>query len=290
MIAVAARRRDDWLINAFGRRVTAPVPPSVRGKLHVSRTHLGGVQSDRYFRLSRSPDVATLLYFHGGGYIFGNPGTHREFIARLVATSGTAAYAPRYRLAPEHKFPAAVDDGFEAYSALIDKGIDPSTIIVCGDSAGGGLAMATVLRISKSDVPMPGGVILFSPYLDLRHSAYTIPLNAQTDYLPLADLEKPNDWYVTPDRLDDPEASPLRADLDGFPRLLVFAGGAEMLLDDSVRLKDSADIAGIDATLVIEPEMMHVWPALVPWQDASLRAHERCAEWIARYPDTHDDS
>jgi len=280
MIAVAADHPDDWLVNAFGRRVTAPLPPSLRGSIHVSRTRLGGVQSDRYFRLSRSPDVATLLYFHGGGYIFGNPGTHREFIARLVNATSTVAYAPRYRLAPEHKFPAAVDDGFEAYEALIDRDIDPSTIIVCGDSAGGGLAMATVHRARESGLPLPGGIILYSPYLDLRHTAYTIPLNAKTDYLPLNDLEKPNEWYVAPDQLDDPEASPLRADLHDFPRMLVFAGGAEMILDDSVRLKDNADAAGVETTLVIEPEMMHVWPALVPWQPASKRTHDRCAEWI----------
>ncbi|MFV2000376.1 MAG: alpha/beta hydrolase, partial [Acidimicrobiia bacterium] len=271
MIAVAARHPDNWLMNAFGRRVAAPLPPSLYGSIHVSRIRLGGVQSDRYFRLDRSPDVATLLYFHGGGYIFGNPGTHREFIARLVNATDTVAYAPRYRLAPEHKFPAAVDDGLDAYKALIDRGINPSTIIVCGDSAGGGLAMATVHRARRSGIPLPGGIILFSPYLDLRHTAYTIPLNANTDYLPLKELETPNGWYVTADQLDDPEASPLRADLHGFPRLLVFAGGAEMILDDSVRLKDHADAAGVDATLVIEPEMMHVWPALVPWQPASKR-------------------
>jgi len=281
VIAVAASRPEDSLVNAFGRRVTAPVPPSLRDSIHVSRTQLRGVRSDRYFRLTRSPDVATLLYFHGGGYIFGNPGTHREFIARLVEATGTAAYAPRYRLAPEHKFPAAVDDGFEAYQAMIDRGIDPSSIIVCGDSAGGGLAMATVHRVRRSGVPMPGGIILFSPYLDLRHGAYTIPLNAGTDYLPLNDLQHPNEWYVTADQLDDPEASPLRADLHDFPRMLVFAGGAEMILDDSVRLKDNSDAAGVDTTLVIEPEMMHVWPALVPWQAASQRTHDRCAQWIA---------
>ncbi|MCL1598595.1 MAG: alpha/beta hydrolase [Actinomycetia bacterium] len=231
-------------------------------------------------RLHDPIDAATLLYFHGGGYIFGNPGTHRQFIAHLVEATGTEAYAPPYRLAPEFRFPAAVEDGLASYQALLDRGVDPASLIVCGDSAGGGLAMATLHRARRMGMPLPGGVILFSPYLDLRHSAYTIPINAATDYLPLSELSKPNERYASSDQLDNPEVSPLRADLTGFPRMLIFAGGAEMILDDAVRLKGNADAAGFDATLIIKPEMMHVWPAIVPWQEASHRTMAQCAKWI----------
>ena len=280
IITVAAERPNDVVTKQFGRLVRAPVPPSLRSSVRVHRVKLGESTADRYIRLGESTDEATLLYFHGGGYIFGNPGTHRQFIARLVHATRTAAYAPPYRLAPEYRFPAAVEDGLSAYQTMLDRGIDPGSLIVCGDSAGGGLAVATLHRARRMGIPLPAGVILFSPYFDLRHTAYTIPLNASTDYLPLAELSEPNHRYTSPEQLDNPEASPLRADLTGFPRMLIFAGGAEMILDDAVRFKDNADAAGVDATLIIEKEMMHVWPALVPWQEASHRTLEQCAEWM----------
>jgi len=169
--------------------------------------------------------------------------------------------------------------------ALLDSGHDPASVIICGYSAGGGLTLATVHRAKRMGMPMPRGVILLSPYLDLRHTAYTIPLNAGTDYLPLAELSRPNEWYASADQLDNPEVSPLHADLTGFPPMLVFAGGAEMILDDAVRLKDHADRAGVDATLVIEPDMMHVWPAIVPWEPASQRTFEECREWVGELSD-----
>ncbi len=280
IIAVAAERPDDAVTKQFGRLVRAPVPPSLRSSVRVRRVKLATSTADRYIRLHDPLDAATLLYFHGGGYIFGNPGTHRQFIAHLVDATRTTAYAPPYRLAPEFRFPAAVQDALASYRALLDRGIDPSSLIVCGDSAGGGLAMATLHRARRMGIPLPGGVILFSPYLDLRHTAYTIPINAGTDYLPLAELSQPNHRYASPEQLDDPEVSPLRADLTGFPRMLIFAGGAEMILDDAVRLKANADAAGVDATLIIEPEMMHVWPAIVPWQEASHRTMVQCGKWI----------
>lgn len=284
IIEVAAERPDDLLVNQFGLRVRAPVPPSLRSSVRVHRVKLGALTADSYIRLGDPLDQATLLYFHGGGYIFGNPGTHRQFIAQLVESTRTAAYAPLYRLAPKYRFPAAVEDGLAAYEALLDRGIDPTTLIVCGDSAGGGLALATLHRARRMGIPLPGGVILFSPYVDLSHTAYTIPINAATDYVPLAELSRPNDRYASREQLENPEVSPLHADLSGFPRMLIFAGGAEMLLDDAVRLKDNADAAGVEATLVIEDEMMHVWPAIAPWQDASHRTLTQCAQWVLRTP------
>ncbi len=280
VIAVAAERPSDVVVARFGRVVRAPVPPPLHSSVRVDRVRLGTVAADRFIRLRDPLDRATLLYFHGGGYVFGNPGTHRQFIARLVDATRTAAYAPGYRLAPGHRFPAAVEDALAAYTALLERGVPPESIILSGDSAGAGLAVATVHRARRSGLPLPAGLILFSPYVDLRHTAYTIPLNAATDYLPLSELSRPNDWYAPTELLDDPEVSPVHADLTGFPPMLVFAGGAEMLLDDAARLTDNARAAGVEVTLVVEDEMMHVWPVIVPWQDASHRTLERCAEWV----------
>jgi acetyl esterase/lipase len=250
------------------------------GKVRVNRTKLGGLPADRYIRLEDATDRATLLYFHGGGYVFGNPGTHRQHLARLAYETDTDAFAPQYRLAPEHKYPAAVEDALTAYNALLASGRQPERIVVSGDSAGGGLALALLLKIREQGLPMPGGSMLFSPYTDLTHSSYTISTNADTDYLPVAELSRPNHSYANADQLTDPMVSPVFADLTGLPPMLVLAGGAEMILDDSVRLTGNARRDGVDTTLVVEGEMMHVWPALVPWEPATARALTVASEWI----------
>ena len=140
--------------------------------------------------------------------------------------------------------------------------------------------MALLVRIRTEGLPMPGGAMLFSPYLDLEHTGYTIETNASTDYLPVAGMRRPSDWYAEPDELRNPEVSPLYASLEGFPPLLVFVGGAEMLLAASLRLFDRVRAEGADAELVVEPDMMHVWPAIADWEPASERAFTKAATWI----------
>ncbi len=282
IIAVAADHKDDpWIIN-IGLRFKTPLPASLRGAVAISPRLLGHNLGDHFERVGARRNAAMILYFHGGGYTFGNPGTHREHIARLVARTGTAATAPTYRLAPTHRFPAAVDDAIDSYRALLMCCNSPSEVIVAGDSAGAGLAVAMVHRARAEGLPLPGGLILFSPYMDIDHTGYTIMTNASTDYLPVRELSMRNDWYVSPDRRTDPEASPIRADLSGFPPMLVLVGGAEMMLADSLRLAENAKRDGVECKLVVEPEMPHVWPALLPWEPASKRALRACAEWIPR--------
>ncbi len=279
-IAVASDLPNDPLINQFGDRVRAPMPAKLRGKVRVNRSRLGALPADRYIRLDESTDRATLLYFHGGGYVFGNPGTHRQHLSMLAYATGTTAYAPKYRLAPEHRYPAAVEDALSAYEALLTSGVQPEDVIVAGDSAGGGLALALLLKIRELGLPMPGGAMLFSPYTDLTHSSYTITTNADTDYLPIDELSHPNLVYAEADQLTDPMVSPVFADLRGLPAMLVFAGGAEMILDDSVRLVANARRDGVHTTFIVEDEMMHVWPAIVPWEDASQRALATAGAWV----------
>jgi monoterpene epsilon-lactone hydrolase len=285
VIRVAAQYRDDPALNRFGLVVFTPIPIPLRKKVSLRRTTIGSVHIDRYVPTEPRHSNRILLYFHGGGYVFGNPGTHRQFIAQLVNATNTAAIAPRYRLAPDNKFPAAVDDAQAAYEAVLSMGTKASEIVVAGDSAGGGLALALIHRLRSVGLDTPAGAVLFSPYIDLEHSGYTIEINAATDYLPISEMGKPNDWYADESELRDPEASPLYADLGGFPPMLIFAGGGEMLLDDAVRLKDHADRDGVAAELVVEPEMMHVWPAIVDWEPASHRALATTAEWLNEHLD-----
>jgi monoterpene epsilon-lactone hydrolase len=280
-IAVAARDQDDVVVNLFGRLVRTSVPVSLRHEIHVRRTKLAGIPTDRFMRLADPADTATMLYFHGGGYVFGNPGTHRQFIAHLAHATHVSVFAPQYRLAPRHSFPAAVNDAISAYEGLLASGTRPETIIVAGDSAGGGLAMAVVHRARSKGLPLPGGIMVFSPYVDLTHSGYTIELNAGTDYLPLSELSGRNDSYAPGYHLENPEVSPLFADMAGYPPLLIFAGGREMLLDDSVRLDARARAAGVDSKLCIEDDMMHVWPVALTWEPATPRTFEICASWVA---------
>jgi acetyl esterase/lipase len=280
VITVASRYRGDAFLSRFGLTITAPVPIGLRGRIDVRRVRAGAIVADRYLPTTVLRPKMTLLYFHGGGYVFGNPGTHRQFIARLVDATQAGAVAPRYRLAPEHRYPAAVDDALEVYRTLLDTGIEPGSIVVAGDSAGGGLATALLVRLRSIGMPMPAGAMLFSPYVDLTHRSASIKANARTDYLPLSELDHPNDWYATPAQLSEPEVSPVNADLTGFPPMLVFAGGAEMLLDDSRRLAEHAARDGVSVELVIEDEMMHVWPAIADWEPATARTLAAATRWI----------
>lgn len=280
VIARAAGYSDDPLLLRVGLRATTPVPPSLRRFVNVRRVRIGGIEADRFVPDTTTSATLTLLYFHGGGYVFGNPGTHRQFIAQLVHATGATAVAPQYRLAPRHRYPAAVDDAETAYRALIDGGVDSQTIVLAGDSAGGGLATALLLRIRTQGLPMPGGAVLLSPYLDLQHTSYTIRTNAATDYLPLQQLTVPNDWYADRDQLTLPEVSPVHADLTGLPPLLVLAGGAEMILGDSIAIAEHASRDGVHCTLVVEPDMMHVWPIVADRQPQSPEALATIAGWL----------
>ena len=280
VIAAAVRRPGDGTLTRFGMRFTAPVPGRLRSRMTVRRVRIAGMEADRYLPEPVADPHLTVIYFHGGGYVFGNPGTHRTLIAQLSDAAQVNVVAPRYRLAPEHRYPAAVDDAEHAYRALLDAGHDPRSIVLAGDSAGGGLAAALVVRISAVGLPAPGGLLLFSPYLDLTHASYTIRTNADTDYLPLSTMKAPNDSYAEPHQLADPEVSPLNADLAGFPPMLVFAGGAEMLLGDSLRFAERATESDADLTLIVEDEMMHVWPAFADWEPASKRAMDAAARWL----------
>ena len=279
VLTIGARRPDNPVVFRLGLVARSPILPPMRGRVSVRSVRFGGLRADRYAQSGHPRPERVLLYFHGGGYVLGNPGTHRDFIARLVDTTGWGAVAPQYRLAPRHRYPAAVDDAEQAYRTLLAGGVDPAKVVLAGDSAGGGLSMALLVRLRTLGLPMPGGAILFSPYLDLEHTTYTIRTNASTDYLPLSEMTKPNDSYADPDQLRLPEVSPIHADLSGFPPILVFAGGAEMILGDSLRLAEHAERDGVPLDLVIEPEMMHVWPILSPREAATERLFEEVGRW-----------
>lgn len=266
------------------RSIDPPLPRRLRNLLAVRSIQLAGMETEKHERVAGGLDSlsqATLLYLHGGGYLAGSAATHRRMIANLAWTTGTEAFAPNYRLAPEHRFPAALDDAIAAYKELVSNGVVPGRLFVAGDSAGGGLATALLLRLRDESLPLPAGAILFSPYTDLEHTADSITENRATDYLPslLTDVGA-NTVYLGDHNPKDPYASPMHGDFTGIPPLMVFAGGREMIRDDSKRLLDAATRDGCDAVLHLAPDMYHVWPALLPNHPETLRAMLLAAQFI----------
>ncbi|MGA9598346.1 MAG: alpha/beta hydrolase [Acidimicrobiia bacterium] len=257
------------------------LPRRLRSVMRVRPEMVGGVAGEWHERTDTTlTNRCTLLYFHGGGYLAGSAATHRRWAARLTWAIGCKTYVPEYRLAPQHPFPAALDDALAVYLALLERGVRPEEIVVAGDSAGGGLSLALLLRLRDEGHPLPAGAVLFSPYTDLEHTAGSIVTNAGTDYLPLGEI-RANTEYLGDHDPKDPYASPMYGDYTGIPPLLVFAGGREMILDDSTRLVDRARSRGCDVTLHVAPDMYHVWPALLPGHPETLVAEARTAEWVA---------
>ncbi len=256
------------------------LPRSLRQVMRVEPAEMGEIPGEWIRRLHARQDDPTILYLHGGGYLAGSPATHRRFIARLTWITRATAFVPDYRLAPQHKFPAAVDDAEAAYVGLLETGIEPHRLIVAGDSAGGGLTCALLQRLRDHGRPQPAGVVLFSPYTDLEHTAPSIRKNAATDYLPLGPIMA-NTFYLGDADPRHPEASPMYGAYGGLSPMLVFAGGREMILDDARRLVDKATADGADATLRVEEDMFHVWPALLPNHEATRRTLAAVAEFVA---------
>lgn len=279
VLAATSRGGDRSRRRALESDLDPPLPRSLRNIVKHEPADVGGIPGEWVERDHARQDDPIILYLHGGGYLAGSPATHRRFISRLTWVTRSTAFAPDYRLAPQHQFPAAVDDAETAYVGLLERGTDPARLIVAGDSAGGGLACALLQRLRDDGHPQPAGAVLFSPYTDLEHTAPSIHQNAATDYLPLGPVMA-NTFYLGDTDPKHPQASPMYGDYSSVAPMLVFAGGKEMILDDAVRLVDKARADGADVTLRVEEDMFHVWPALLPNHEATLRTLTSVAEFV----------
>jgi monoterpene epsilon-lactone hydrolase len=226
---------------------------------------------------------SVILYFFGGGYVLGTPATRRKTAGHLALAAKVRVLVPNYRLAPEHPFPAAVDDAVHAYQWLLDHGGEPSKTVLAGDSAGGGLAVATAIALRDRRLPMCAGIVALSPWADLTCSGDSMTTSAAVDIECTRDrLVEMAGWYMNGADPAQPLASPVFADLVGLPPLLCVVGGDEELLDDSIRLVRNAGIAGIDATLSITAGMQHVfpiWAGSFPEADAAIAL---IGDWVQR--------
>lgn len=221
--------------------------------------NLGGVAALRTVSPGARADAA-LLYLHGGGYAIGSAAGHRHLCAHLAAAAGITGYSVDYRLAPEHPYPAAVDDAVAAYAGLLALGIAPRNIIIAGDSAGGGLTLATALALRDRDLPQPAGLFCISPWADLTQTGASYRVCAERDLLVTkAALDA---WTVLYAGERDPAApliSPAFADFTGLAPLLIHVGADEVLLSDSLKVAEAAGLANVPVELVIEKDMQHVW-------------------------------
>ena len=226
-------------------------------------------------------DHAILLYLHGGSYVLGSIATHRSLVARLSAACGATALLVGYRLAPEHPFPAALEDALEAYRWLVTRGTDPARIVVAGDSAGGGLAAATLVALRDAGEALPAAAVLLSPWVDLEGTGASLTANAHED--PIVDrdgLLRAAAAYLGGAHPRTPLAAPLHADLAGLPPMLIQVGRGEALHDDAVRFAARARAAGVNVRLEQWDTMIHVWQAFAPLLPEAGAALERISAFV----------
>jgi monoterpene epsilon-lactone hydrolase len=245
-----AQMRSDW-DTAFGGS-TAPVT--------CKRVFAGGVDGE-WISPADAPDDKAILYFHGGGFRIGSVSSHRDLIAQIVLASGCRVLAINYRLAPEHRFPAALDDALAAYGWMLGQGLEPANIAFAGDSAGGNLVLAAMLALRERGRPLPVSAVLMSPWTDLAATGASYVSRAEADPI----HQRPMILALAKNYLGgqgdpcDPLVSPLYADLGGLPPLLIQVGDRETVLDDSVAFTDLARAAGVDVTLEVWDDMIHVF-------------------------------
>lgn len=253
-----------------------PTPPEVK----VERVS-APVAPAEWLRPPGAVAGRVVLYLHGGGYVIGSPRSHRHLAAAIAAAGQASALLLDYRLAPEHPYPAAVDDATAAYRWLLEQGVAPGHVVIGGDSAGGGLTVATLLALRDARLPLPAGGICISPWVDLTFSGASYRTRAAVDpIVKRPGIDEMARAYLGATAAQTPLASPLFADLRGLPPLLIHVGSDEVLLDDAVQLADRAKTVGVDATLEVWDRMIHVWHWFLPMLDEAQGAVDGIGRFI----------
>jgi epsilon-lactone hydrolase len=244
----------------------------------VDQVDAGGVPGEWVVAPNADPD-RVLLYTHGGCYISGGPVTVRECCARLSRACEARVLNIDYRLAPEHPYPAALDDTLAAYRWLLASGYSARNIVISGESAGGGLTIAALMKIRDSGLEQPAAGVPVSPWVDMTLSGETLKRNRGRDLASTTPLALGAELYVGKGDPRDPYASPLFGDLSNLPPMLIQVGGAEVLLDDGIAIAHKARQAGNDLTLEVWPDMIHVWH----WFSSELDEGQQAIESIGRF-------
>jgi acetyl esterase/lipase len=248
-----------------------------------SAVDVGGIVAEWVEAPEAAADRA-VLYLHGGGYVIGSIATHRGLAGRLSRAAAARVLLIDYRLAPEQPFPAALDDATAAYRWLLAQGLKPTRLVIAGDSAGGGLTIATLVALREAGVPLPAAAVCQSPWVDLEGLGESVTSKAAADPLVQKDmLLQLAAWYLDGANPRTPLAAPLYAALHGLPPLLIQVGTAEILLDDATRLAQQATAAGVNVTLEPWEDMIHVWQLFAPMLPEGQQAIERIGVFIQQH-------
>jgi epsilon-lactone hydrolase len=243
----------------------------------------GGVPAEWIVAPGAAQD-RVILYLHGGGYVMGSINTHRAMIARISRAAQAKALALDYRLAPEHPFPAAIEDATAAYRWLLAQGYKPGKIVIAGDSAGGGLVLATLLALRDAQTPLPAAAVPISAWSDMEGTGASMKTRASKDPMvangSLLDMAK---VYVGNADRRNPLASPLHGDYRGLPPMLMQVGDAEVLLDDSTRVAEKAKAAGVKVDLEVWPDMVHVWHVYAKILPEGQQAIDRIGRYVIEH-------
>jgi len=267
----------EWLV---------PRPPR---NVQTSAIDAGGVRADLIVTPQALPD-RHLLFLHGGAYRTGSLATYRHFTWRLGKATRARILAIEYRLAPEHPFPAALEDALTAYRWLLAKGADPRRLIVAGDSAGGGLTLSLLLKLRHSGTPLPAAAVALSPWTDLALTGASLTENAAADPMLNSDnLPRFAADYLGGADPRDPYVSPLYGDPAGLPPTLIHVGSDEILRDDAVRVAENMRAAGCAVELEVWPRMPHVWHLMAPFVPEAANAIAKIGAFVERrVPSRHN--
>jgi epsilon-lactone hydrolase len=252
-------------------------------RIEVSPVPIDGFPAELIMPLAATKDKL-ILYFHGGGYVVGSCPAHRAIVAKFVNGSDIGALLFGYRLAPEHPFPAALDDAVAAYRWLLANEVAPAHIVFVGDSAGGGLALATLIALRDQGLPLPAAAVALSPWTDLKCSGESYRTKVKVDPATwLGSWEVFSKYYAKDNDPCLPWISPLYGDLKGLPPILIQVGTEEILLDDSTRFAEKARAAGVDVTLKVGEGMFHCFPVCTPLFPEAKQAMAEICNFITTH-------
>jgi len=266
----------------LAKQQVSPITPSVARHVRLSVDKLAGLDTDIHAPRNLRPGehATTVLFLHGGGYVTCSPRSHRDVVARLAQQAHARCFVPDYRLAPEHPFPAALDDALACYRALLTQGVAPGSLVVAGDSAGGGLSVALAVRLRELGEPLPAGLVLLSPWVDLSLDRDALERSDHGDYLGPGSLTANAAQYAGGYPLTSPLISPVFADLSGLPPILMETGEWENLCEQDLRFAELAREAGVRVQHTVVPGLLHAFvcfSAVLPQGVASLA---RAGEFI----------
>lgn len=270
----AVRRRGVWC----ARWLVKPVKGTA-----VHPVHEAGVRGEWVLAPGARDDLA-VLFIHGGGFMIGSPAIYRHLVSRLSQSAGCGIFSLDYRLAPEHPYPTALEDVIQAWRWLTSGPLGATQVAAAGDSAGGNLLLAALLRLSKSGQALPAAVAALAPWTDLSVSGDSVATNRRADpYIPAELLRPVAAAYLQGADPRAPEASPLFGDFSGFPPMLIHVGSTEVLLDDALRLGRSAKQSGVDVTVKSWQGLPHVFQLFSPLVPEGRRSLQELGAFLRHH-------